>query len=61
MRLTNSELLERIDALEELIRRNIIIQVCVGNPQEKQALTELWKNYTEVVQAIQKDYATKQN
>lgn len=56
MLMTNPELLERIQALEELVRRTIIISIGVGSPQEKQALTDLWKNYGEVVHSIQKDY-----
>lgn len=54
-----SYLQERLHAQEELTRRLMNILIMHAGSQQSQHLSELWYDYTEVANGIEKDYATK--
>ena len=63
MPLTNmplTKLEEQVFALEELVRRLMIIRSANSSPQEAHQIDELWNDYLKVCDSIDQHYKPKQ-
>ena len=59
MHLTNlqeSKIQAQLAALEELVRRALIIQTAYSNSHEAQAIQQIWAEYTTVIKSIEQDF-----
>jgi hypothetical protein len=55
-----TKLEEQVFALEELVRRLMIIRSANSSPQESRQIDELWNDYLKVCDSIDQHYKPKQ-
>jgi hypothetical protein len=55
-----TKLEEQVFALEELVRRLMIIRSANSSPQESRQIDELWNDYLKVYDSIDQHYKPKQ-
>ena len=55
-----TKLEEQVFALEELVRRLMIIRSANSSPQESHQIDELWADYLKVCDSIDQHYKPKQ-
>jgi hypothetical protein len=55
-----TKLEEQVFALEELVRRLMIIRSANSSPQEAHQIDELWNDYLKVCDSIDQHYKPKQ-
>ena len=54
--LENSKLEAQVAALEELVRRTLIIQTAYANPHQAKVIHETWQEYVNVAKSIEQDF-----